>query len=326
LAGIVPAGRRGAAMAMMRRWNALRQTVRLAAWSALLAAGCAQAQAPAGQGPSPGQNQGQADTVMWYFSDFPPVHFLAGPNKGQGSGDKRTDVLVRRLPEFRHEIVAAGQGRILDMLKTRPNACNSVLLKTPERAAVLEYSEPYLKILPPGVITTRARLPLFKPFINEEGELRLGSFMDTGKYRLGTIAERSFGPGIDSVLKKVSGQKSVVAVPSSDQFASRLLKLANQNEFDAIVGYATELAYNVRNLNLKEGDFVFLSTAEEEPLVPSYIACNKSDFGKRVIAAINRILADEGAQREADAAYRSWLDADSAARFERLRTQARPTR
>jgi len=262
---------------------------------------------------------GKRETISWYISDFPPSYILAGPSKGQGMGDRRIQIFTKRAPEYTHEVVVAPQSRMMEMFKVKPNVCNAGLLKTAERETFMEFSAPYGEALTNGVVTTRKRMELFKPYLNEQGELRLDDFLASGKSRLGLIASRSFGNGIDAVLKKHASMASVV--PSSDHLSSRLLKLANQNEFDAVIAYPTELRYLIRELGLDEKEFVFLPVAEEAPVTHAFITCSKSDLGKQFIAIINRLLEDPVVQQEVAAAYRAWLDDDSAARFDRLRRQ-----
>lgn len=262
------------------------------------------------------------DTVFWYEGNFPPVTFLSGTHRGEGWGDKGRDLLIRRMPEFRHEVVEATPSRSYDALRNRPNTCNAETLKTPARATLYEYSEPLLRIMPNGIITTRSRLHLFEPFINKHGELDLDHFLALGKYRIGIVQGRSFGPGIDAVLTKHADKHLTVSVLSSDHFKARLLKLVNQREFDAIFGYAMEMVFVSRELELAQGEVVFLSVAQETDLVPIYVACSKTEFGKRVIAAVNRELAAPGARAELEevaAAYRLWQDKDTSARFDRMR-------
>jgi uncharacterized protein (TIGR02285 family) len=110
----------------------------------------------------------------------------------------------------------------------------------------------------------------------------------------------------------------LITVPGTTQLASRLQKLAKQDEFDAVVGYPHELRYLARQLSLNEKDFTFLPVAEEPSIVPNHAACSKSAFGKRVAAAINRALADPETLREDIATYRPWLDDETALRYDRL--------
>jgi hypothetical protein len=67
---------------------------------------------------------------------------------------------------------------------------------------------------------------------------------------------------------------------------------------------------------------VFLSVVEEPPLIPAYIACSKSEFGRHVAAAIDRVLTEPEVQSDMAAAYTAWLDNGAAARYKQLRKRA----
>lgn len=265
---------------------------------------------------------GQQQQVYWYYSDFPPFYINSGPDQGKGLGDQLVQTFMRSMPQFHHERVLASLDRILEMMTTQTNACKVFLLKTPERAAVLEFSVPILKTLPNGFVTLRSRLEQFKPFLDQHGQLRFDDFLNDGRYRIGITAGRSFGAGIDAVLKKHEGQKSIV-IHTSHGLASRLLKLVHQNEFDAVAAYPHELHSVVRQLQLNPHDFIFIPIAEHTSLLPICVACSKSAFGKQMITEINRVLENPTEQREIDNAYRFWLDEQSAERWNHLRTQAR---
>lgn len=263
----------------------------------------------------------QPQTVYWYYNEFPPYYINSGPDQGKGLADQQIQTFIQSMPQFQHERVLAPHSRAFEMMKKQTNGCHTSLFKTPERAEIFEFSMPILENLPNGFITLRSRLEQLKPFINKHGQLRLDDFLSNGQYRIGTIEARVLGPGIDAVLKKHEGQKPAVVIPSNAGLASQLLKLVNQNEYDAVVGYSYELQYVVRQRQLNPRDFVVLPIAEYASLQPIYVACSKSAFGKQIITEVNRTLADSTKIREIEAAYRFWLDEESAARWDRLRTQ-----
>lgn len=261
-------------------------------------------------------------TIYWYYNDFPPYFIVSAPYQGKGSGDQQMQILMQRMPQFHHEQVLAPHSRALEMMKAQPNGCHTSLFKTPERAAEMEYSMPMMENLPNGFITLRTRFEQLRPFLDKRGQLRFDDFLGNGTYRVGIVAGRSFGTDIDKVLQKHAGQNSVVVVSSNDGLSSRLLKLVNQHEYDAVVAYPYELQYVVHQLKLNPRDFIFIPIAEHSALQPIYVACSKSEFGKQVIAAINLAVSNSSTQREIEAAYRFWLDEESAARWDRLRVQS----
>jgi uncharacterized protein (TIGR02285 family) len=264
----------------------------------------------------------QDRTIYWAVGYFPPFSILEGDYASQGFADAFRRILFENLRGYKHELIVATTARSIERIQAQPNVCSTTLLKTPERERMMEFSTKVQDLLPNGVVTLRAKLPLFQPFLNERGELRLAEFLSSGNYRLGVVS-RSFGQGIDRLLKRYEGEPSIVIVPSTDHFTTRLQKLVTQHEFDAILGYANELQYAARSLNLAPQQFAFLHVAEEPGLISLYVACSQSATGRRVIDEVNRVLADPIHQQTIKAAYRYWLDAESANRFEQLSRQAR---
>ncbi len=294
----------------------IRTTLPCLAAAAILATGAAHAQA-IGDGP--------AETINWYVNaGFQPYFILSGPDEGKGSFDQSMKLLMKAMPQYRHKLVEASLPRMLDSIKTRPNACSVALFKNKDREAIMDFSAPFMYLLPNGIVTMRKRSAQYRPFMNEHGEVRLEDFLADGKAKLALAAERSYGPIVDAVVKKHPA--ATMSVSSIDIFASRLLKLINQSEFDAIIGYAVELQYNTRDLKLNPQDFVVFPIAESSKILPLSVSCSKSELGKSVLAAVDRVVADKNAQREFDGFYRAWLDEDTAAYYERQLKQVRGPR
>lgn len=261
------------------------------------------------------------DTVLWHVNNFPPYSITSGPEAGQGINDHVMSQLMKGMPEFQHKVIDASLARALENIKTRPDACSVSLLRTPEREAVMYFSIPRGLLLPNALVMMRSRADEMKPFLNAQGEVVLESMLAEGRLRLGLSPERSYGQWVDQVIKRYPG--AVVTVAAKDQFASRLLKLVNQNEFDVVIGYAIELRYTVQEMKMNLHDFVVYPIAESSGLLSVGVACSKSEQGRRIIDAIDRVLLDKHVRRELDARYRSWLDDDSAAYHDRLLRQYR---
>ncbi len=268
-----------------------------------------------------GLPQSSQDTVHWHVNNFPPYSITSGPEAGQGINDLAMAQLIKGMPEFQHKIVDASLARVLENIKTRNDACSVSLLKTPEREAWMYFSSQRGLVLPNALVMLRNRAEAVKPFLNAQGEVVLASLLADGHFKLGLSAERSYGQPVDQVIKR--HPEAIVTISAKDQFVSRLLKLVNQNEFDAVLGYAIELKYTAREMKLNMQDFAIYPLAESSGLLPVSVACSKSEMGRRVIVAINHLLADKNLRREMDAQYRSWLDDESALYYDQLLRQLR---
>lgn len=266
----------------------------------------------------------ERDTTKWYFNSFPPYHIVGGPDESKGAFDRALQLLIKGMPQQQHELVEAALPRMLDALRTRPDVCTVALLRNPEREAIVDFSLPHSHLLPNGIIVLRRRAAEFKPYLNERGELRLDEFLGSGKFRLAVAPTRSYGTVVDPLLKKHAA--AIVPVQSTGVFASRLLKLTNQDEFDAMIGYAVELKYSARETRLDARDYLVMPIAGSSALLPVSVSCSRSEQGRRTLAAANRILSDKAVLSEIDAHYRSWLDDESSAHHEKLVRQLRGAR
>jgi len=257
--------------------------------------------------------------VVWYVLDFPPAYIFEGPDKGKGGRDILMRLLIEQTPEFTHQITKSNALRMLNAFKDSPNACSASLLKTEDRTKIAYFSIPYSLTLPNGMIIRAGRAVSVAPFLNDVGEVQLEKLLVETTFRIGVTTGRPYGD-IDPVLNR--HRDRLVEVVSSTHFVSNLRKLADQSEYDAILGYSEELAYQVR-IGAVPAEFQFLPIAENWRLVPNHLACSKSQEGSRLIARFNQILACPELQAEEETTYLRWLP-DDRLRAYYLRRKAEP--
>ena len=304
----------------MRVTSAAMATLRMATAFTGLMAGCMMGCLAQAQEPSP------FGEITWVNTDFKPYAFIDGPNKGQGIMDKAISLLEKRVPA-RYVHTTATNVRVHELMKTQPNVCTGMYLKSAEREKFMEFTSlPAVKILPNGIITTRDRLGTLKPYIDDSGELRLDAALADGRFKLAATAERAYGPHLDGILNNPALQGVVLRTVTSPALDSRLLKLVNQKEFDLLIGYAIELKSAAVRSRLNEEDFAFLPIAGEPALLSIHIGCSKSDAGRQYIAAVDKILSEPAVQQDLGRFYRQWLDAETATRYDRLVKQASASR
>ena len=271
---------------------------------------------------TPSRAADQADVVHWYVPEFPPIHILVGEQRGKGYGDAVLDAIEQSLPAFAHKRAEAATPRILEQLKREANACHPTILHTPEREAFVLFSKPTLWMLPNGAVIRARDLDALRPHLDAHGDLKLESVLAGGGTRLAVNAARSFGVHLDALLKRYPDR--IVTVPAADRFGSRLMKLANQRDFDIILGYPGELRYFAKQNKVPERDFRFLSLAEESVLIPGRTGCAKTAQGERIIAAIDKALSSSTILQRIEDNYLGWLEDDELiARYRKLRRQVR---
>jgi len=261
------------------------------------------------------------DTILWYHSEFPPISILNGPDKHTGAADQWEAYFRSRMPQYQHELVEANTARTLEEIKHRDNVCNPAMIKTLARERNALFSDRIIDLLPNGLITLQARTGELRPYLNENGELRLTEFLASHKFHLGVASGRSFGTTIDSLLQAENSRSVVVPFAASDIFLSGFTRMANKQSMDAILGYAVELSFAARRIGRDPEQFVFFPIAEDTSLVSVHVSCSRSPLGEKVIAQVNEIVRTGGTET-ALKAYRAWLPSDIRSYYDEQRKGA----
>ncbi|XVJ70793.1 MAG: TIGR02285 family protein [Rhizobacter sp.] len=262
------------------------------------------------------------ETIKWYSTHFPPYVNLSGQDQGHGAFQLVMKTLVKNLPQYQHRSVEASLPRVIESIKTTPDGCTVMLLRTKEREALMDFSaRAHTHVLPNGMVTLRRKMDALRPHINERGEIRLDELLGSKKFKLALAQDRSWGEGIDPIVRKHAA--NLISISSTEVFASRLLKLTNQNEFDAIIGYAIELKYTVNELKLNQADYVVLPIAESSNLLPVSVSCSYSTQGKAILSAIDRLLSESLIVKQMDDFYRGLLDEETLRYYDKLLRQTR---
>ena len=184
-----------------------------------------------------------APELIWYATNYPPAYITSGTLKGQGFADTRDLFITRTLEDYRLTPSVANTARLFEEMKRRDNACSGALIRTPEREKFLVFSDPVAELVPAGLITLTQRKSELTPYLNAHGELRLDELVQSGKFKLGVAAERSYGVLIDTRLQPGRSTETVLPFFASDLFISGLLKVKYEKSIDAVMGYPIELSW-----------------------------------------------------------------------------------
>jgi len=258
--------------------------------------------------------------IVWFRSDYAPGSIVAGPDKDKGYLDVLMTTLGRRMPQYRHSWVTAPMMRREEEIRTRDNACSPGFLKTPERERTFLFSDAMFQLLPPGLTINKDSLPRFQRFVDAEGRLRLGDILNNDDPVIAVAAGRSYGAGLDLILKSTDNRGKVSDIVAADLFSTTVRKLGERRDIDGVMGFSVELSYAVRSLGLNAESYYFLPLAEETRIITSYIICSPTPLGRRIIDDINAVYAVPEIKADVRSSYRSWLPPESAVRFDTLRS------
>jgi uncharacterized protein (TIGR02285 family) len=251
--------------------------------------------------------------ITWLTMEFPPFYIHAGKDRGMGIADAVTHRLERHLAGYSHREELAEPATIMTRLKAGDHVCSAAYIRTPEREKVLEFSLPDL-ILPPNGVTVR-RDAVSRITGGAPEPVSLARLLKNHDLRLAVAVGRSYGPTLDGLLERAKGSPHVYWRHGEDIYAS-LFDMLVKGSVDYVLGYPYEALYMARERGV-EGQVVTLPLVELPDYTLAHVVCPRSDWGRKVIAEINRALLVERPKPEYRQAIERWLDAPLQEEFRR---------
>ena len=228
------------------------------------------------------------ETLTWLLRDFPPLTIFSGPQAGQGAIDKLMPELIARMPEYNHQIMHVNRARGTQMLQD-PDvfACDPTLLWTPERAKTIQFSIPTYATPGNGVTIERINHALFAPYVSEDGLLDLAALLASNTVKTGIVAERSYGPVIDRILRTTSYPDSLILHYGGAAVGS-MLQMERLDRFQAIISYWPEARYHAQQQSVPLDELEFFPVKDAPKYQFAHFGCSKTDKGREAIDIINR--------------------------------------
>ncbi|HEY0286576.1 MAG TPA: TIGR02285 family protein [Pseudomonas sp.] len=233
-------------------------------------------------------SQGQAkETLIWLLRDFPPLTIFSGPFQGQGAIDKLMPELIARMPQYDHQLMHVNRARGIQMLQDpEVFACDPTLLWTAEREKHILFSIPTYATPANGLVVEQKDHALFVPFITEDGYIDLAALLNSHTVKIGIVAERSYGPLIDKVLK-TSTQDNLVLHYGNAAVGS-MLQMARMGRFQAMISYWPEARFHAQQQGVPLSELEFYSVKDAPKYQFAHIGCSKTEKGREAMEIINR--------------------------------------
>lgn len=243
------------------------------------------------------------DTLTWLLRDMPPVTIFSGPDQGKGAMDQLLPLLMARMPEYEHLLMHVNRARGMQMLREDLFTCDPTLLWTPERAKIIAFSIPTYAVFSNGLIIQRQAIEQFAPFM-KGNSIDLAALLESKSIRLGIVAERSYGPVIDPILKSVP-QEELSLHYGNDAIGS-LLQMERMGRLDALISYWPEALYQAQQQGIADQDLTFLPVKGAPKYQFTHIGCSNTTQGRQAIDIINREMRVLRKTRLIDL-YAQWL-------------------
>ncbi len=228
------------------------------------------------------------ETLTWLLRDFPPLTISTGPQAGQGAIDKLMPELIARMPEYDHQIMHVNRARGTQILQD-PNAfaCDPTLLWTPERDKTILFSIPTYAGPGNGITVERSNHAMFTPFLDEEGHIDLMALLASNTVKVGIVAERSYGPVIDHIIRATTQPDSLILHYGNAAVGS-LLQMERMGRFQAIISYWPEARYHAQQQGVSLSELEFYPVKDAPKYQFAHIGCSKTDKGRAAMEIINR--------------------------------------
>ncbi|SCA56481.1 conserved exported hypothetical protein [Candidatus Terasakiella magnetica] len=232
------------------------------------------------------------ESITWFIWDLPPEFVKAGKWKNQGYGDKFLKYFMTHLPDYDHKIQRVNIPRwSSEVLK--PQRCSAHLWGGFFPGQLVE-SKPY-SFTPPHVLIFHKRHA--KRIGSPGSTVSIGELLKQSDLKLiiqkinfNEDAKQTRYPVLFPWLKPYMGQKNLIELSGGRNDVD--LRLLKSGRADYTIGYPTTITTQQRVFGI-ENEYVSYNIREHYLFKKVYVACNNSDFGKEVIAKVNKILTKE---------------------------------
>lgn len=244
------------------------------------------------------------DAVTWYLDPtFPPAHIGTGRYAGTGILDSELNWLIARLPQFDHVVVESNAARYWNEVGHGDGRCSPAALKTPKREKMALFSAPAVMVWGVMLMVRNDRLPELREMHGPSGDFDFAKVIRQETLQGVANVGRSYGVTIDPLLTSPEGRRAVHVVSNTLQG----LRMVTSGRADYAIGYSTELGY-FRKIDGSSEPITILPIEGVNRYSYGFVACSDQPVGRAAIAAINEVLAHEGAPPPYMREAQQWLN------------------
>jgi len=189
------------------------------------------------------------------------------------------------------------------------------MFKTPEREEFVYFSIPSVFSLPTVLIIRQDNFDSF----GATKTVNLQNLLESKEITIGRSNNRSYGVLVDNVLNQYGNKNNIFSFEGSE-LSLNLFKMLIAGRIDALTGLPEEAMYLAEMMGFKD-QIMILNIAENQndhDASLTYVACSKTEWGKKTIDTINSVLLEQRPTEQYRAAYERWLDPSSLENYRQL--------
>lgn len=246
------------------------------------------------------------ESITWLEVHMPPYFIQQGPHQGLGYGNAVAARIQQELPEYEHHRLVTNVIRHFDMFKRGDQVCSIGLYRTPEREEFLHFSIPSMLTMPPVLVIRKENLARYT-----QTGVSLAELLQHSDFRLGVSKDRSYGAGLDAVLKAAEPDDNRVLF-SGQELGGNYFKMLLLDRLDGLLALPEEAMYHAEQMGIR--DRIALVPLHENQQDTSAwmcaVACPDTAWGRQVIDRVNGVLMRIRPEETYRQAYERWLDPD----------------
>ncbi len=224
--------------------------------------------------------------IRWLTWQQVPNFITKGPFAGQGLGDQITHAIQQKLPQYQHKNLISNANRYHSLIR-QPDVCVAWAWIVPGSKEYRLHSRPVSLAPKTGILTLKSKAHLF----GKPGDvLSLQQLLKKPKLTLGYLKAMVYTKSVHTLLDKYQLQGNVFTSARSEvQFD---LKMLDTNRVDYFFAFPSQPIFNAKTKGIKN-HYQFYNIDEIDKYTAMFSHCPKNDFGKKVMAQLDKIITNE---------------------------------
>jgi len=225
------------------------------------------------------------NTIFWQTYHRPPGIIMIGDDKGTGFVEKALDLIIEKLPDYKHEKPMTTLARALSDMKAGQSVCHPALFRTKQREKFMHFSQsaminPTNRIVAhPGKVEVLAK---------KDGSVNLIELLQLPDLTFALVKGRSYTQVIDDVLADYLDQTHLFKMTNTD--LSSLFQMIAMGRIDVSIAYPFEVNYYLNDNPKERKGIKTYAISGVDKFAFGAVACPKTKWGKKVINQVNMAL------------------------------------
>jgi len=239
------------------------------------------------------------ETVKWFVQEWKPFNITRGADKHTGSNDELIKYIHKFMPQYKIKWVKMDLNRFVESLKKKQDVCKVDLFKTPDREAYTIFSDEA------SVIDLNQRIFFFEKKAKRLGlksPVSLALLLENKSLKTYFPLARKYGSELDPIINAAEQKKTKIR---KDVGAKKLIKNFYKRKIDYLVEYSPVVKYYADYA--RPGDnLISYSIKETNPYIKAHVGCADTEFGRKVMNDINKVLAEHRHKPEYLSIFEKW--------------------